>query len=206
MKERVLVTGATGFVGAAVSHRFLAAGYRVRTLVRDEARAGGLRGAGMEVVSGDLAAPETLDAALDGCTHLVHAAADYRLFVPGDPGPMYRVNVDGTVALLRAARAAGIERAVYTSSVAVLGHRSDGQPADESVEGRLEAMVGHYKRSKFLAEQAVRRMAAETGLPVVIVNPSTPVGPGDVKPTPTGRMVRDAVRGRMPAYISPPSA
>lgn len=155
----------------------------------------------MEGVVGDLAAPETFPAALDGCTHLVHVAADYRLFVPGDPAAMYRVNVDGTLALLRAALAAGIERVVYTSSVAVLGHRADGMPADETTDGELVSMVGHYKRSKFLAEEAVQRMAAETGLPVVIVNPSTPVGPGDVKPTPTGRMVRDAARGRMPAYI-----
>src|SRR5699024_8796497 len=105
----------------------------------------------------------------------------YRLFVPGDAAPMYRVNVDGTRALLQAAHAAGVERVVYTSSVAVLGHHSDGTPADETTQGQLETMVGHYKRSKFLAEEQARRVAAATGLAVVIVNPSTPVGPGDVK-------------------------
>lgn len=201
MGKRVLVTGATGFVGAAVSRRFVAAGYRVRALVRDQSRATALRAAGVELVYGDLTQPQTLPAALAGCRYLAHVAADYRLFIPGDPTPMYRVNVDGTLALLRAALAAGVERVVYTSSVAVLGRRDDGQPGDETTSGRLDAMVGHYKRSKFMAEDQVRQFVRATGLPVVIVNPSAPVGPGDIRPTPTGRMVRDAALGRMPAYI-----
>lgn len=201
MTNRVLVTGATGFIGAAVSRRLLAAGYQLRALIRDSAQAASLRGMGVETAVGDLTAPETFAAALVGCRYLVHVAADYRLFVPGDPASMYRVNVEGTLALFRAALAADVERVVYTSSVAVLGHGRDGRAVDEHRAGQLGDMVGHYKRSKFLAEQGVRRLAAESGLPVVIVNPTTPVGPGDGKPTPTGRMVRDAARGRMPAYI-----
>ncbi|HLQ85325.1 MAG TPA: hopanoid-associated sugar epimerase [Salinisphaeraceae bacterium] len=201
MTKRILITGVTGFVGAAVSRSFRAAGYQVRALIRDEAQQSALQAAGIETVIGDLNKPQIFPAALADCTHLAHVAADYRLFVPGDPSPMYRVNVDATLALLQAALAAGIERVVYTSSVAALGDRADHQPADETCAGRLQNMIGHYKRSKFLAEEAVRRLVADTGLPVVIVNPSTPVGPGDVKPTPTGCMVRDAARGRMPAYI-----
>lgn len=200
MTERILVTGATGFVGAAVARAFADAGYRVRALVRDPARGQALREAGMDIVAGDLARPESLEPALDGCTCLAHVAADYRLFVP-DPAPLYRVNVDGTKALLHAARNTGIERVVYTSSVATLGHRENGAPADETTEGRLEDMVGHYKRSKFLAEQAVREVTEDTDLHVTIVNPSAPVGPGDIKPTPTGRMVLDAARGRMLAWL-----
>ncbi|MDN5864758.1 MAG: NAD-dependent epimerase/dehydratase family protein [Gammaproteobacteria bacterium] len=200
MTERVLVTGVTGFVGAAVARAFHTAGYRVRALVRDEARARALHDTGYETALGDLAEPHSLPGALADCSFLAHVAADYRLFVT-DPAPLYRVNVDGTLALMRAARSAGIQRIVYTSSVATIGHRDDGRPADETARGRLEDMAGHYKRSKFLAEEAVRKFCAKTGLPTVIVNPSAPVGPGDVKPTPTGRMVLDAARGRMPAYL-----
>ncbi len=200
MPDRVLVTGATGFVGAAVVRALLAARYPVRAMVRASTGASGLRARGVEVVAGDLGAPETFPAALAGCGALVHVAADYRLFVP-DPAPLYRVNVDGTRALMEAALAAGVKRIVYTSSVAALGHRGDGGPADETTPAVLEDMVGHYKRSKFLAEREVLRLVAEAGLPAVIVNPTAPVGPGDVKPTPTGRMVLDAARGRMPAYV-----
>ncbi len=200
MTQRVLVTGATGFVGAAVARVFLDSGYAVRTLVRDPSRARSLREAGMEVIEGDLARPQTFPPALAGCTYLAHVAADYRLFVP-DPTPLYRVNVEGTRALLEAAAEAGLERVVYTSSVAALGHREGGVSADETTTGQLEDMVGHYKRSKFLAEEAAREFAQASSLEVVIVNPSAPVGPGDVKPTPTGRMVLDAARGRMLAWL-----
>ncbi|OFC41619.1 NAD-dependent dehydratase, partial [Acidithiobacillus caldus] len=127
-------------------------------------------------------------------------AADYRLWVP-DPAAMMRANVDGTVALMEAALAAGVERIVYTSSVAVLGFYGDGRPSDEAAPSSLDDMIGSYKRSKFLAEEAVRQIQQRHQAPIVIVNPSTPVGPGDVKPTPTGRMVRDAALGRMPAYV-----
>ncbi|MGH8274331.1 MAG: NAD-dependent epimerase/dehydratase family protein, partial [Gammaproteobacteria bacterium] len=200
MAKRALITGATGFVGAAVTRALLAGGYRVRAMVRAGTDASHLHEQGIEVVAGDLAVPETFPTLLAGCDALAHVAADYRLFVP-DPAPLYRVNVDGTCALMQAALATGIERIVYTSSVAALGHRSDGAPADEATPAALADMVGHYKRSKFLAEREVKRLVDEQGLPAVIVNPSAPVGPGDVKPTPTGRMVLEAARGRMPAYL-----
>jgi dihydroflavonol-4-reductase len=135
-----------------------------------------------------------------GCDVLFHVAADYRLWVPR-PEAMYRVNVEGTRELMRAALATGVGRVVYTSSVAVLKPLADGRPVDETAEAGLEDMVGHYKRSKFLAEAEVRRLVAEEGLPAVVVNPSTPVGPGDLKPTPTGRIIVDAAAGRMPAYV-----
>ncbi|MGH8225034.1 MAG: hopanoid-associated sugar epimerase [Gammaproteobacteria bacterium] len=200
MPGRALITGATGFVGSAVARSLLAAGYPLRALVREQTDASDLRELGVEIVAGDLSAPDTFPAALAGCTSLVHVAADYRLFVP-DPAAMYRANVDGSRALMLAALAAGIERVVYTSSVAVLGHRDDGAPADETTPSTLDDMIGHYKRSKFLAEREVSRLIAEAALPAVIVNPSAPVGPRDAKPTPTGRMVLEAARGRMPAYL-----
>ncbi|MCP5151274.1 MAG: NAD-dependent epimerase/dehydratase family protein [Ectothiorhodospiraceae bacterium] len=194
-----LVTGASGFVGAAVVRRLLARGEAVRVLVRATSDRRNLAGLDVEVALGDLTAPATLAAAVRGARHLYHVAADYRLWVR-DPGPLYAANVEGTEALLRAAGDAGIERIVYTSSVATLGLRTDGRPADEDTPVRLDDMIGHYKRSKFLAEARVDALAA-AGLPVVIVNPSTPVGPRDVKPTPTGRMILDAARGKMPAYV-----
>ena len=200
MTERILITGATGFLGSAVARVFAGAGYRLRLMVRAGSSDENLAGLDAETVVADLSRPDSLAAAVEGCDGLVHVAADYRLFVP-DPGPMYRANVDGTAALMRAARKAGVRRIVYTSSVAVLGHRADGAPADETTPSRLEDMVGHYKRSKFLAEAEVRRQVGGEGLPAVVVNPSAPVGPRDVRPTPTGRMVLDAARGRMPAYL-----
>jgi len=195
-----LVTGATGFVGAAVARRLLAAGHDVRVLVRPGADRRNIDALRVEIAAGDLTDPASLAHALSGCTALFHVAADYRLWVP-EPEAMYRTNVAGTRDLMEQALAAGVARIVYTSSVAVLGHNAGGTPADEETPSTLDDMIGHYKRSKFLAEAEVRRLVFEKGLPAVIVNPSTPVGPGDVKPTPTGRVIVDAASGRMPAYV-----
>jgi dihydroflavonol-4-reductase len=195
-----LVTGATGFVGAAVVRRLLEVGHDVRVIVRPGGNRRNLEGLAVEAVPGDLADPPSLARALKGCAALFHVAADYRLWVP-DPDAMYRTNVDGTRDILREALSAGVKRVVYTSSVATLGTTADGSPADEDTPSTLDDMIGPYKRSKFLAEALVRRLVSEQGLPAVIVNPSTPVGPGDVKPTPTGRVIVDAASGRMPAYV-----
>lgn len=197
---KTLVTGATGFVGSAVVRELLDAGHELRALARAGSDRRNLEGLPIEVVEGDLRAPQSLVRALRGCRALFHVAADYRLWSPR-PAELYEVNVDGTRALMQAALEAGVERIVYTSSVATLGVRADGIPADEDTPVTLDEMIGHYKRSKYLAEQAVRELVESHGLPAVIVNPSTPVGPRDVKPTPTGRMILDAVRGRMPAYV-----
>lgn len=195
----VLVTGATGFVGAAVARALARHGYPLRLMHRASSDMSNLALLPGERVVGDLTDPESLARAVAGCSHVFHVAADYRLFVP-DPAAMRRVNIDGTVALLRAAARAGLGRIIYTSSVAALGLRPDGTPADEATPHAAEDHVGPYKRSKYEAELAVKRLAAE-GLDIVIVNPAAPVGPGDIKPTPTGRMVLDAARGHMPAYV-----
>jgi len=171
----------------------------VRVLVREHSTRRNLAGLAVQPVLGDLADVAALERALAGCEALFHVAADYRLWTP-DPQALYRSNVEGTRNIVEAARRAGIKRIVYTSSVATIGLRSDGRPSDESDAASLEDMIGHYKRSKFLAESWVRE-AARGGMPIVIVNPSTPIGPGDVKPTPTGRLVLDAATGRMPAYV-----
>ncbi|MBT8447323.1 MAG: NAD-dependent epimerase/dehydratase family protein, partial [Gammaproteobacteria bacterium] len=154
----------------------------------------------VETVHGDLRDPESLRAALAGCRGLYHVAADYRLWAR-DMSELYASNVEGTRNIMQAALATGVERIVYTSSVATLGVFSDGRRSDEETPVTLDDMIGDYKRSKFLAEQAVSELIRDAALPAVIVNPSTPVGPGDVKPTPTGRMIRDAALGRMPAYV-----
>jgi dihydroflavonol-4-reductase len=196
---KALVTGATGFVGSAVARRLLREGHQVRVLVRAGSDRRNLQGLELEVVEGDLANAASLTHVCDDCDALFHVAADYRLWAP-HPQELYRTNVDGTQALLEAAKRSGVPRIVYTSSVATLGIPKDGRPGDEDAPVSLADMVGHYKRSKFLAEALVSRYVAE-GLPVVIVNPSTPIGPRDIKPTPTGRIVRDAMSGRMPAYV-----
>jgi dihydroflavonol-4-reductase len=196
---KALVTGATGFVGAAVARALHAAGWQVRVLVRSGANRSNLQPLEAEIVEGDLAEVAALERALEGCAGLFHVAADYRLGAR-DPRPLYRTNVEGTRNILNAARAAGVPRIVYTSSVATIGIPPDGSPGNEQTPVGLSNMIGHYKRSKYLAEEAVRD-AARMGMSVVIVNPSTPVGPGDVKPTPTGQLVLDAASGRMPAYV-----
>ncbi len=196
----VLVTGASGFVGSAVARALLAADRKVRVLLRPASDRHNIEGLAVEQRTGSLVEPASLAAALEGCGALYHVAADYRLWVR-DPETMYASNVEGTKSLMEAALAAGVERVVYTSSVATLGWRTDGKVADETTPSTLADMIGHYKRSKFLAEAVVRDLVQARGLPAVIVNPSTPVGPHDVKPTPTGRMIIEAASGRMPAYV-----
>jgi dihydroflavonol-4-reductase len=196
---RALVTGGTGFIGCHVVRELVTEGARVRVLVRPGSDRRALHGLPVDVVAGDLTAPGSLGPALAGVDTLYHVAADYRLWAP-DPSVLYRVNVEGTRALLRAAEAAGVSRVVYTSSVGTLGIPPGGRPGTEDTPVRLEDMVGDYKRSKFLAEREAEAAAAR-GLPVVIVNPSAPVGPWDWKPTPTGRMLVDYLRGRMFAYL-----
>ncbi len=194
-----LVTGGTGFVGAAVVRLLLSEGHAVRALARRGRDLRNLDGLDIELTYGDLQDRASLRQALKGCRRLYHVAAHYSLWEP-DPGVFYRVNVDGTRNLLEAAMEAGVERVVYTSTVGALGYREDGGPAHEKTPASLDQMTGHYKRSKFLAEEEARR-AFVRGLPLVIVNPSTPVGPRDIKPTPTGQIIVDFLNRRMPAYI-----
>ena len=195
-----LVTGGNGFVGSALVRLLLGQDHQVRVLVRPGSDQRNLERLDVDLVEGDLTDAASLQRAVRGCSHLFHVAADYRLWIP-DPERMYKTNVDGSRDLLRAAADAGVNRMVYTSSVATLGINRDRSPADETTPVSLADMVGHYKRSKFLAEQAVLELVQEQGLPVVIVNPSTPIGPRDVKPTPTGRIIVDALRGKIPAYV-----
>ncbi len=195
-----LLTGATGFLGSAVARRLLARGHKVRVLVRPGTPARNIEGLDVERIEGDLTDAPSLARACRACEALFHVAADYRLWVPR-PEEIYRANVEGTRHLMRAAADAGIGRIVYTSSVATLGLNADGRPADETTPTGLDHMIGHYKRSKFLAERAVDELVQRERLPIVIVNPSTPIGPRDIKPTPTGRIVVDFATGRMPAYV-----
>lgn len=195
-----LVTGATGFVGSAVLRKLVAAGRETRVLARESSDRGNLEGVKCEVVTGDLTDADSLRAAVAGCDAVLHVAADYRLWVP-DPDVLDRVNIQGSVDLFRAAAEAGVGRMLYTSSVATLGLHKDGTAADEETPSTLSDMVGAYKASKFKAEQAVRALIEDEGLPIVIVNPSAPIGPRDIKPTPTGKMIVDAAAGRMPAYV-----
>ena len=196
----ILVTGATGFIGSAVTRQLLERGEEVAVLARSHGDRRNVDGLNVEIREGDLRDKTSLERACSGCDTLFHLAADYRLWVR-DPGVLYANNVEGTRKLMEAALEAGVKRIVYTSSVATLGNHPDGTPADETTPVTLDDMIGHYKRSKFLAERSVDELIRQHDLPAIIVNPSTPVGPRDIKPTPTGRVVRDAAAGKIPAYV-----
>lgn len=193
------VTGATGFLGSHVARVLSESGADLRLLVRPTSDLRNIQGLRSDLAVGDLREPETFAKALAGCDALFHVAADYRIWVR-DPNEMYRSNVDGTRFLLSAAQKYGVRRLVYTSSVATMGFKADGSPADEDSPVSLNDMIGPYKRSKFLAEQ-VAVDAAKSGVDVVIVNPTTPVGEQDIKPTPTGRIVVDFLKKKFPAYV-----
>jgi dihydroflavonol-4-reductase len=194
-----LVTGATGFVGSHVVRQLVAAGEPVRVLVRRSSKLALLEGLPVEPFEGDLGDAVSLERAMQGVRRVYHVAADYRLWTP-EPAEIYESNVEGTRRLLAAAQRAGVERIVYTSTVATIAVPRHGALPNEATQATLAEMIGHYKRSKFLAEQ-VAIDAARAGLPVVIVNPTAPVGPGDWKPTPTGRIILDFLQGKMPAYV-----
>ena len=195
----ILITGASGFVGSAVAKRLLEAGHDVRALVRPTSSRLNLSDKRLDIVSGDLRDAASIERAMAGVRFVFHVAADYRLWAR-DPQDIVHTNVEGTRTLMNAALRAGVERIVYTSSVATLAARPDGTPSDERFPLDAAKAVGAYKYSKVLAERLVESMIAELGLPAVIVNPSTPIGPGDVRPTPTGRIIIEAA-GRMPAYV-----
>jgi dihydroflavonol-4-reductase len=195
----VLVTGSSGFVGAAVARALAARGAKLRLLVRATSPRTNLEGLDAEVATGDMRDEASVAKALAGCRYLFHVAADYRIWAR-DPEEIVRNNLAGVEAVMSAALAAGVERVVYTSSVATLRIPKDG-PGDETGPLAPEEAIGAYKRSKVVAERRVERYVAEQGLAAVIVNPSTPMGPRDVKPTPTGRIAVEAARGRMPAYV-----
>ncbi len=196
---KVFVTGATGFIGASLVRELLREGYSVSALVRPGSDRRNLAGLDLELWEGDLRDRGSLERGLAGCDTLFHAAADYRLWTRR-PADMYEINVDGTRNILEAALKCGLSRVVYTSSVGTLGNPGNGVPGNESTPVTLADMVGHYKKSKFLAEREAESFVAR-GVPLVIVNPSTPVGALDVKPTPTGKIIVDFLNRRMPAYL-----
>ena len=200
MAGTILITGVSGFVGAAVAKAFAADGWQVRGLARASSPPTNLEAFPGAIVRGDMMDPAAMGCALEGCDALAHVAADYRLWAP-DPEEIVRHNLDGTRVVMEAALAAGVRRIVYTSSVATLRLDGGDALADESSVATLADMIGHYKRSKVLAERLVEHMVAERGLPAVIVNPSTPIGPRDVKPTPTGRILVEAATGKIPAFV-----
>jgi dihydroflavonol-4-reductase len=197
--SRVLVTGASGFVGANVVRALLAHGQEVRALLRDSSDPGNLAGLPVEVTRGDLRDAAAVRRAVKGCTRVFHVAADYR-FWARDPAELYHSNVDGTVHVLEACLAEGVERVVHTSTVGTIGLLPPPALGDESTPLAPGQVRGHYKRSKLLAERAALALVPR-GLPLVVVNPTAPVGPWDVKPTPTGKILVDFARGRMPAYV-----
>ena len=197
--DLVLVTGASGFVGSAVARRLQAEGASLRLLARKTSPRGNLNALNAEVAVGDMGDPASLAEAMKGVRYLFHVAADYRLWAR-DPEEIVRNNLAGARNVMEAAMTAGVERVVYTSSVATLGFHHDGRPSDETLPLKPEDAIGAYKRSKVLAERCVEAMAAG-GLPVVMVSPSTPIGPRDIKPTPTGRIIVEAAMGKMPAFL-----
>jgi dihydroflavonol-4-reductase len=199
VKDKVLVTGASGFVGSAVAYKLVEAGFAVRALVRAKSTRAHLAGLDLDFFEGDLCDRKSLDRAIAGTRYVFHVAADYRLWAR-DPSEIYTTNVEGTRNLMEAVIAAGIERVIYTSSVATIALRSGGA-ADESTPLRQNEGIGAYKRSKIAAERLVEAMVAERSLAAVIVNPSKPIGPRDVRPTPTGRIILEAARGRIPAFV-----
>jgi dihydroflavonol-4-reductase len=196
----VLITGASGFVGAAVARCLTRAGYDVRAMLRRTSRRDNLADLKVEIVEGDLLDASAIARAMTDIRYVFHVAADYRLWAR-DPGQIVRTNVEGTRAVMTAALRAGVERIVYTSSVATLAARPHGEASDESLPLPQAQAVGAYKYSKVVAERAVEAMVATQNLPAIIVNPSTPIGPGDIRPTPTGRIIVEAAAGRMPGYI-----
>jgi dihydroflavonol-4-reductase len=197
--DQVLITGASGFVGAAVLRALAGRGLKLRALARASSPLANLEGVDCEIAIGDITDPAAMARAMGGVRWLFHVAADYRLWAR-DPGQIRRANLEGTRAVMQAALAAGVERVVHTSSVATL-RPGAGQPADESAALEEAQAIGAYKASKVAAERLVEAMVRDEGLPAVIVNPSTPIGPGDVKPTPTGRIVIEAASGRIPAFV-----
>jgi len=196
---KTFITGATGFIGANIARELLKDGHEVRALVRRGSDTSNLKGLDIELWLGDLLDHNSLMKGLKGCDTLFHAAADYRLWTRA-PEEMYRINVDGTAAILGAALVNGLTKVVYTSSVGTLGNPGNGTPGTESAPVSIADMVGHYKKSKFLAEREAEKFIAK-GLPLVIVNPSTPIGPMDIKPTPTGKIIVDFLKRKMPAYL-----
>ncbi len=198
--DKILVTGASGFVGAAVARAALASGYAVRALVRAGSARTNLANLNVELAEGDMRDPEAVARAMAGVNFLFHVAADYRLWAP-DPDEILRTNRDGTRILMQAAQKAGVQRIVYTSSVATLTIPPDGTPGDETRPLPMDEAIGAYKRSKVAAEIIVKDMIAQQGLPAIIVHPSTPIGQRDVRPTPTGRIIVEAAQGHMPGYV-----
>ena len=198
--DLTFVTGASGFVGSAVVRALIRSGYAVRALVRRYSPRVNLDGLDVEIVEGDIRDADAIAAATKGARYVFHVAADYRLWA-SDPDEITRTNVDGTRAVMTAAQAACVERVVYTSSVATLKLHGRGRPADETSPLSEDEAIGTYKRSKVAAERLVEGMVARHGLPAVIVNPSTPIGPRDVRPTPTGRLIVEAASGRVPAFV-----
>lgn len=196
---KTFLTGATGFIGAAIARELLREGREVRVLVRAGSDTSNLDGLDVEFWKGDLLERESLRLGLKGCDVLYHAAADYKLWTR-NPEEMCRINVGGTESILEAALDAGLSKVIYTSSVGTLGNPGDGTPGNEETEVTLADMVGPYKKSKFMAERVAEQFVAK-GLPLVIVNPSTPVGPRDIKPTPTGKIIVDFLNRKMPAYL-----
>lgn len=195
------VTGATGFIGSAVVKVLLEQGHEVRVLVRKDSDRTNIAGLDVEVIEGNLTDVSSLETCVQGVDCVFHVAADYRLWVP-DPDRMHATNVDATRNLMELCLKYSVKKIVYTSSVATLGLNADGSPANEDTPASYEDMIGPYKQSKYLAEQEVLKLVKEKNLPATIVYPSAPIGPGDIKPTPTGQTILDAAAGRMPAYVN----